>query len=160
MMLLDAFPPHFALLDGYELAADGLVGFMGCPHPPSPKRFYAGSDALAVDLVAARHLGLKNPRESSTLRAAGHWLGGADGQIEVIGIDEPVSGWRSPYRNDLSTLLSFVSFPVYVFGGGRGALFIPEMDEQAFPPVIRPSLLLRLRRRGVQALLGLRQEKK
>lgn len=160
MMLLDAFPPHFALLDGYELAADGLVGFMGCPHPPSPKRFYAGADALAVDLVAARHLGLKNPRESSTLRVAGHWLGGADGQIEVIGIDESVAGWRSPYRNDLSTLLSFVSFPFYVFGGGRGALFIPEMDEQAFPPVVRPGLWLRLRRRGVQTLLGLRQEKK
>jgi uncharacterized protein DUF362 len=37
MMLLDAFPPDFALLDAYEEASDGLVGIMGCPRPKSPK---------------------------------------------------------------------------------------------------------------------------
>ncbi len=38
MMLLDAFPPHFSLLDGYDQAPDGLVGIMGCPRPKSPRR--------------------------------------------------------------------------------------------------------------------------
>lgn len=68
MMLLDQFPPHFALLDGYDLAPDGLLGTMGCPQPKSPRRLYAGGDALAVDLVAARHIGLNKPRDAGALR--------------------------------------------------------------------------------------------
>ncbi len=160
MMLLDEFPPHFALLDAYELAADGVVGIMGCSHPPSPKRFYAGVDALAVDVVAARHMGVKDPRQSRTLRAACHWFGNPDGQIEVVGTDEPVAGWRSPRHNDLSALLSFASFPIYVFGSARGSLFVPEMDGQAFPSLTCDGWLLRLGRKGVQALLGLRLQKK
>ncbi len=79
MMLLDDFPPHFALLDGYDAAADGLVGIMGCARPLAPRRFYAGPDALAVDLVAARHLGVNQPRESSLLQSACHWFGGSAG---------------------------------------------------------------------------------
>src|SRR5439155_395317 len=78
MMLLDDFPPHFALLDGYDSGADGLMGVMGCPRPPAPRRFYAGADALAVDLVAGRHLGLAHPNQSRLLQAACHppcpWL--------------------------------------------------------------------------------------
>src|SRR5262249_38329308 len=65
MMLLEESPPHFALLDGYDQAADGLVGVMGCPRPRSPRRLYAGADALAVDLVAARHLGARDPSAST-----------------------------------------------------------------------------------------------
>jgi Domain of unknown function (DUF362) len=51
MMLLDAFPPHFALLDAYDSAADGLIGVMGCPRPKAPRRLFAASDALALDAV-------------------------------------------------------------------------------------------------------------
>jgi hypothetical protein len=159
MMLLDEFPPHFALLDAYDLAADGLLGVMGCARPKSPRRLYAGADALAVDTVAARHMGVKDPDQSRILRAARHWFGSPTGSIEVSGPDEPVPGWRSPYHNDLSTLLSFLAYPVYVFGSGRGALFVPEMDEEAFPPLRRAGVLLRLLRRGVQAFLGLRHPK-
>ena len=65
MMLLDAFPPHFSILDAYEQAADGLVGIMGCPRPATPLRFYAGSDALAVDMVASRHMGSERSSRSS-----------------------------------------------------------------------------------------------
>ncbi len=156
MMLLDEFPPHFAIIDAYEKAADGLVGVMGCPHPPTPLRFYAGVDALAVDMVAARHMGMNDPRESSILRAACHWFGDSDGQIAIEGPDESLPHWRSPYHNELSTMLSFVAFPVYVLGSGRGALFVPEMDKEAFPPVDQESLRLRIGRRGIQTLLGLR----
>jgi uncharacterized protein (DUF362 family) len=155
MMLLGDFPPHFALLDGYDQAADGLVGMMGCPRPKSPRRLYAGSDALAVDLVAARHLGVRDPRASQVLRAACHWFGDPSGRIEVVGCDEPVRGWRGPYADDLSTLLSFLAYPVYQHGSGRGALFVPEMDERAFPPLGREGTLLRLARRAVRNLLGL-----
>ncbi len=155
MMLLDEFPAHFALIDGYDQAADGLVGVMGCPRPRSPRRFYAGADALAVDLVAFRHLGLTDPRESRIFRAAIHWFGDPTGSTTVVGDDLPVEGWRGPYHSELSTLLSIVSYPVYVHGSGRGSLFVPQMDEQAFPLLEPERPLLRIGRSGVRRLLGL-----
>jgi len=156
MMLLDAFPPHFAVLEAWDNVPDGLVGVMGCPHPKNPLRFYAGVDALAVDAVASRHMGMRNPRQSSILRAAYHWFGAAEEMPEVIGPDLPLAQWKGPYHSELSTLLSLVSYPVYVLGSGRGKLFVPEMDEKAFPPVERPSFVLRLTRRAIQTLIGLR----
>ena len=45
------------------------------------------------------------------------------------------------------------------FGSGRGALFVPEMDEQAFPPIKAANLPLRVGRRAIQMLLGLRHPK-
>jgi uncharacterized protein (DUF362 family) len=156
MMLLDEFPPHFALLDGFDLAADGLVGVMGCHRPPRPRRLYAAADALALDMVAARHLGMKEPRDSSLLEAACHWFGGDPGATEVVGCDEPVAGWRGPYHSELTTLLSFVAFPVYVLGSGRGALFVPEMDPQAFPLLEPEGWALAASRRAVRAIIGLR----
>jgi uncharacterized protein (DUF362 family) len=156
MMLLDACPPHFALLEAWDRAPDGLVGVMGCPRPKSPLRFYAGSDALAVDIVAARHMGLGNPRESSILRAAYHWFGARELSPVVAGPDDPIDDWKSPYHNELSTFLSLVSYPMYVLGSGRGALFVPEMDEAAFPAKTPPPLMLRAARSSVRALIGLR----
>jgi len=156
MTLLGDFPPHFALIEGYDLAPDGILGAMGSPRPKVPRRLYAGADALAVDVVAARHLGLRDPRQSSMLRAAFHWFGDPSAATQVVGPDEPVAGWRGPHHNELSSMLSFVAYPIYVFGSGRGALFVPEMDEEAFPPVTPPSLGLRVGRKLLQASLGLR----
>jgi hypothetical protein len=132
---------------------------MGCPHPKSPRRFYAGTDALAVDLVAARHIGLRSARDAGALREACHWFGDPSDRIEVIGTDEPVPGWRNPYHNEWSTLLSLLAFPVYQYASDRGAVFVPEMDEQAFPPINPEGPLLQLRRKSLQALLGLRHSK-
>jgi hypothetical protein len=155
MMLLDQFPPHFALLDAYESAADGLVGVMGCPRPKQPLRFYAGVDALAVDMVAARHMSMRSVRDSSVLRAACHWFGNPEDRIKVVGIDEPLEDWKDPYHNEISTILSLVAFPVYVMGSGRGSLFVPEMDQSAFP-LIRPETFWQnICRRGTRRLLGL-----
>lgn len=156
MMLLDEFPPHLSMIDAYEQAADGLVGVMGCPRPATPLRFYAGTDALAVDMVAMRHMGMADPRESSTLRAACHWFGDPVNNIKIDGPDEPLRNWRSPYYSDISTMLSFVALPVYVLGSARGALFVPQMDHEAFPPLRRQSLPLRAGRRVIQSLIGLR----
>ena len=155
MMLLDEFPPDYALLDGYDLAADGLVGVMGCPRPPSPRRLYASGDALALDRVAARHLGMRDARESSILRAAFHWFGEPEAEPRVIGLDEPVAGWRGPYHSELSTMLSVMAYPVYVLGSGRGALFVPQMDERAFPLLEKEGLLLRAGRGLVRRIIGL-----
>lgn len=156
MMILDACPPHFAVLEAWNQVPDGLVGVMGCPRPQAPLRFYAGIDALSVDIVAARHLGLRNPRESSMLRAAHHWFGADQLAPRVSGPDDAIDDWRSPYHNELWAFLSLVSYPIYVLGSGRGALFVPEMDEDAFPQKVPPSLTLRAARRSVRALLGLR----
>jgi uncharacterized protein (DUF362 family) len=156
MMLLDAFPPHFALVEGYEAAGDGLMGVMGCRKPRATRRIYAGLDALAVDTVAARHLGMRHTRESSVLRAAEDWFGGG-APIEVVGVDRPVAGWRGPYHDEFSAFLSLMAYPVYVLGSGRGALFVPEMDEKAFPFKEPESAGLRFTRSALRRFLGLRK---
>jgi uncharacterized protein (DUF362 family) len=155
MMLLDGFPPDFVLLDAYDQASDGLVGVMGCPRPPAPRRVYAGEDALSVDLVAARHMGVREPEQTNILRAACHWFGDPRARIEVVGTDENLRVWRGPYETEFSTLLSFVAYPVYVFGSGRGSLFVPEMDETAFPPQRPVSFSHRILRAALRRLLGL-----
>ena len=156
MMLLDEFPPHFAILDSFENAPDGLVGVMGCREPKHLHRFYAGADALAVDTVALRHLGVKRPQESSILRMAGHWFGGCSDDIEIRGEDSLIDNWCGPQSNEFRALLSIMAYPVYVMGSGRGALFVPEMDEQAFPMIEHEGMFLKLKRRAVRRLLGLR----
>ena len=154
MMLLDDFPPHFALIEGWDSAADGVVGVMGCPSPPAPYRLYCGVDALAVDAVAARHVGLDDAADSGTLAAARDWFGHS-GAAAVLGPDQPIAGWRNPYGTEISALLSGLAWPVYVTGSGRGSLFLPEMDEEAFPPLQRPSWALRAARSVVRRVIGL-----
>jgi len=154
MMLLNDFPVHFTLLDGYH-APDGLLGVMGSPRPKLARRFYAGVDPLAVDIVAARHIGIRNPYRATMLCTACYWFADPSDQIEVIGTDAPIPGWRDPYYSQWSTFLSLLAAPIYEFASGRGALFVAQMDEAAFPPIKRESVLLRAARKGVQILLGI-----
>ena len=158
MMLLDEFPPHFALLDAYDSAADGLIGVMGCSKPRTPRRLYASADALALDTVVLRQTGLKNPRESDLVNAACHWFGSSGASPEVRGADGPIA-WHGPYDDELSAFLSLLSFPVYVLASKRGALFVPAMDKKAFPPLGREGLVLRFFRRAAQLILGLHPPK-
>ena len=156
MTLLSDFPPHFAILDAWAHVPDGILGMMGSMHVKTPHRFYAGEDAVAVDFTAARHVGLPDPRAGSTVREACHWFGDPEGKIEVDGPDEPIRGWRGPYDNDMSALLSSFAYPFYTFFTGRGSLFVPEMDEAAFPPLKEEGMLVRLGRRWMQTLLIMR----
>jgi uncharacterized protein (DUF362 family) len=154
MMLLDDFPPQLAIIDAGDSAADGLIGAMGCTHPPAPHRLYAGRDALAVDLAAARHMGVTQPHYGSILRAAEDWFGAAT-EPKVDGIDTPIAGWRGPYDNEVWAFLSAMAYPVYVIGSARGSLFLPEMDEGAFPPLVPAGVLTRIGRAATRRLLGL-----
>ena len=156
MMLMAEFPLHLALIDAYDSASDGLLGMMGNPRPKVPRRIYASVDAVALDRLALRHMGIADPERSPLIRAARHWFGEPAGPVEVIGVDEPIAGWKGPFASEWSTLLSLLAYPVYQFGSGRGSLFVPEMDEEAFPPVTPPGLLLRLGRGAIQASFGLR----
>jgi hypothetical protein len=155
MATIDEYPPHYALIDGYDTAAHGLVGMMGCRRPLATRRFYAGGDPLAVDCVAARHLGVADPEVSPLLRAVCHWFGGWPRGVKVIGKDLPVRGWRGPQSNDFWALLGLLAMPVYVWGSGRGSLFMPAMDERAFPPLHPTAPLVRLARRAIRTLLAL-----
>jgi uncharacterized protein (DUF362 family) len=155
MTIADEFPPDFALIDAYDLAADGHWGVMACHDPKSPRRFYAGKDALAVDRIAARDTGTLDPMQSEVLRSAFDWCGAATGPIETHGVSTPITPWRNPYGNEWASMISMVSYPVYVYGSGRGSLFVPEMDEDAFPPKGEPSQTLRTIRRMNAKLLRL-----
>jgi uncharacterized protein (DUF362 family) len=155
VMLADEFPPHFALLDAYEAVPDGTAGMMGCRRPKSPLRIYAGADALAVDMVAARHMGMADPRRSKLIATACHWFGDPSGAIEVSGADAPITGWRAPYRSEWSTLASLIAYSVWVVASHRGALFVPSMDERTFPVRARPGMLTRLVQRLLRFALGL-----
>jgi hypothetical protein len=156
MMILDEFPPHFALLNAFADVPDGLAGMMGCPRAKQPRRFYAGADTLAVDCVVARHLGVADPGDMPLLRAAEHWFGGWPESIEVVGVDGPIPDWSGPHGNEWRAFLSLLALPVYVWGSGRGALFVPPMDAEAFPPLRPPGRLLRAGRWLTRGLLVLR----
>lgn len=155
MMLLADFPPDFALIDACDSAADGIIGAMGCPRPRTPHRIYAGDDALAVDLVAMRHMGVTVTRADSVLRAAVHWFGEPSHDLRIAGTDEPIAQWRGPYDNEIWAMLSAMAYPVYVLGSGRGSLFTPEMDTMAFPPLTEEGALLRFTPGAMRRLIGL-----
>jgi uncharacterized protein (DUF362 family) len=155
VMLNDEFPAHFAFVDGYDHAPDGMMGFVACPRPPSPRRVYAGADSLAVDLTVMRHLGVPL-RLSHALQTAVHWFGDPTPKTRVVGIDSSVKGWRSPRKDDLSTLLSMVSYTVFECVSDRGSLFVPEMDERAFPPTAAVSQTCSVSRRFSRWVCGIR----
>jgi hypothetical protein len=100
-------------------------------------------------------MGVSDAHRTNILRAACHWFGDPSERTEVVGTDEPLSEWRGPYDTEFSTLLSAVAYPVYVFGSGRGSLFVPEMDETAFPPLEQSTFPRTVLRRGLRRLLGL-----
>lgn len=155
MMQVVDFPPHLALLDATVAVPDGVTGMLGCRRPLAPGRLYAGRDALAVDTVAARHLGVADPRDALFLRTACRWLGVGQLAPQVLGCDLPLAGWRGPRHSGTAALLSLLAFPLYVFASGRGALFVPVMDPQAFPPRRPVGAGLRVGRWAVRRLLGL-----
>ena len=154
MMTMNDCPPDLALIDGFTRGADGIVGVLGCRRPKAPRRIYAGRDALSVDLVAARHLGMEDVSRSPLLHAAVHWFG-LEQRPAVLGDDTPIAGWRGPWHSDVSTLLSLVALPVFEHASGEGTLFVPEMDAEAFPAHAPPSWPLRAARAAVRRMLGL-----
>jgi Domain of unknown function (DUF362) len=153
--LAERFPPHFSLLDGWSDAPDGVAGVLGARRPRQPRRYYAGRDALAVDLVAARHLGLADPFGSTYLRTAIHWFGDPRPTTRVVGTDGPVTGWRAPYRHGFATGMRFLAAFVYAHASGRGALFLPAADLDAFPPLQAAGPALRVGRALVRRLFEL-----
>ena len=157
MMMMTDFPPDYAILDAFENTPDRILGIIGSHRPLNPRRFYAGPDTLAVDIVAASHIGLPQASKGNFLRAATQWFGDPSDSTKVVGCNGPIAEWKGPYHNEISTLLSLIAYPVYQFGSGRGSLFLPEMDEEAFPLLQRAGLPTRMGRKLMRALLGFRR---
>ena len=154
MMLIDAFPPHLGLLDATHHVPDGLTGILGDAHPSHPGRLYAARDPLALDLVAARHMGIARFPKNNALALALDWFDDPRPRLAVDGTDTPIAAFLSPHRNDATVFLSAMAYPAYVLGDNRGSFWVPLMDPVAFPLRARPSVLLRFVRALLRAVFG------
>jgi uncharacterized protein (DUF362 family) len=154
MMMLDALPPALVILDATHHVPDGLTGILGDPTPSHPGRIYASEDPLALDLVAARHMGIHRFPEQHALSVAFDWFDDPARDVVVDGPDSRIPGFKSPHRNDATVLLSALAYPVYAFGGDRGNLWVPRMDPDAFPLKRRKTLSETLIRPLLRFLFG------
>lgn len=155
LMPLVDYPPHFGLVEGWDVAGDGLVGMIACPRGATPRRIWAGADVLAVDLVAMRHLGLDDVNRCELLATAMTWFGDPTACMTVTGADRNVQGWRHPFASGRSALLALLAYPVFQHAGARGAMFAPRMDAEAFPPLAAQGWWLRWRRGVVRWMIGI-----
>ena len=148
-MLIDAFPAHLGLLDATHHVPHGLAGILGDAHPAHPGRLCAARDSLALDLVAARHMGIEQFPKNNALALTLDWFDDPRPHIIVDGPDTPLTAFLSPHRNDATVILSAMAYSAYVLGDNRGSFWVPLMDPLAFPLRARPGMPLRL----VRALL-------
>lgn len=149
LMTLDALPPHAALLDAWEHVPDGLMGVLGSERPLHPRRIYGSRDAVALDAVASAHIQVDPNREGALLAHAFDWFGDPRSRLRVDGPDAPIHGFRLPDRSAITSLLSALALPVFTHASRRGELFLPEFDEDAFPPLADESVFVR----GIRAAI-------
>ena len=158
LMALDAAPPHLALLDAWEHVPDGLLGVLGTDEPLHPHRLYAARDAVALDAIAARHVGADPDAPGLFAGHAFDWFGDPRAATLVDGPDTPIAGFRLPTHSARTAWLSSLALPVFTHASGRGALFLPVFDEHAFPPVARESRALRLARSAIRRVVDDRRD--
>ena len=101
-------------------------------------------------------MSVSRPQNSSYLEDALCWFDNPTERIEVVGCDEVIRDWKSPCHNEVSAVLSLLSYPVYLMLSGRGSLFVPDMDEHAFPPLTPVGWPLRLARNFMRWFLRTR----
>lgn len=155
LMVLDVAPPDFAIVDAWAPVADGPLGVMGCDQPSDVRRFYAGADAFSVDAAVFADMGFNDPNASELVRQADQWFGAESRPVEVVGAPGPLENFRAPQRTLWYRFISASAAPIYFHLSGRGRLFVPEMDTDAFPPIDEPGLFVRIVRLASQRLFGL-----
>jgi uncharacterized protein (DUF362 family) len=157
MMLLDVAPPDFAIVDGWAPVADGPFGVMGCRNPADVRHVYAGADALAVDTVVLGDLGIDDARRAPIVRRVEHWFGLYPEEIGVDGARPDLHAeLRGAHASTALRMLGTASYPIYMSLSNHGELFVPEMDQVAFPPSGRVGVGTRVVRWGAQRAFGLR----
>lgn len=152
LMGLDAHPPTAALLDAYEDVPDGLMGIVGSDRPLHPRRVYGSKDAVALDAVVSEHIGSDPVRDRALVAHAIDWFGDPRAATRVEGPDTPIR-FRLPSRSARTAALSSLAMPVFRHASARGALFLPEFDEEAFRPKNRTTLSERAARALVRRIV-------
>ena len=157
MMLLDAAPPDFAIIDSWSPVADGPFGVMGCHRPADVRYIYAGVDALSVDEVVLADLGVRDSRLAPIVRQVYHWFGLSPADVPVYG-DRPRLGQelRGAHASRLLRGLGAFSYPVYVYLSNHGELFVPAFDAASFPPFRPVPPLVGLVQKAAQQAFGIR----
>ena len=157
MMLLDAAPPDFAVIDAWSPVADGPFGVMGCHRPADVRYIYAGADALSVDEVVLEDLGIVDPRLAPIVRQVYHWFGLSPADVRVDG-NRPQLGrqLRGAHNSRLLRGLGAVSYPVYVYLSDHGELFVPAFDASSFPPLRPIPPVVGLVQKAAQMAFGIR----
>jgi len=157
MALLHDFPPHFGIIDGYENAADGLMGFMADPTPKHPRLFLAGTDVICVDYAGLCLMGERDPARALDIRAAIEWFGDPRARGYLLGEMTPIPDWDLA-ANGFTAPLAAISLPIYTALSGQGSYFAADMDPEAFPSLDTSKTLTAVR--GVlRTLLGHRLKK-
>jgi Domain of unknown function (DUF362) len=161
MMLLDAAPPDFAVVDAWAPVADGPFGVMGCRHPAQVRYVYAGADALAVDEVVLADLGVPDARLAPIVRRAHHWFGLAPTVAAVDGIRPDLhAALRGAHASVPLRMLGRLSYPIYMYLSDDGQRFVPALDPVAFPPSAPVGWGTRVVRGAAQRAFGLRPERR
>jgi uncharacterized protein (DUF362 family) len=157
MMLLDAAPPDFAIVDAWSPVADGPFGVMGCHRPADIRHIYAGADALSVDEVVLADLGVRDPRLAPIVRQVYHWFGLSPSAVQVYGGRPPLGQeLRGAHASKLLRGLGALAYPVYVYFSDHGELFVPAFDEAAFPPQHPIGPVVGLVQKAAQLAFGIR----
>jgi len=157
MMLLDAAPPDFAIVDAWSPVADGPFGVMGCHRPADVRHIYAGADALSVDEVVLGDLGVPDPRLAPIVSQVYHWFGLSPADIPVDGIRPRLGDeLRGAHASKILRGLGALAYPVYVYLSDHGELFVPAFDTAAFPASHPISPLVGLVQKSAQRAFGIR----
>ncbi len=158
LMLLDVAPIDLAIVDAWGDVADGPLGVMGCNRPSVQRRIYCGRDAVAVDATVISDLGA-DPLGSEFLYRADQWFGTTQRLERTPSRLGPIGGFRVPQANWWFRLINATAVPIYMNLSGNGRLFVPRFDEEAFPPLDKPSGFTRSVRAAAQMAFGLYPKK-
>jgi pimeloyl-ACP methyl ester carboxylesterase/uncharacterized protein (DUF362 family) len=153
LMGLDAHPPTAALLDAFEDVPDGLMGILGSDRALHPRRIYGSRDPVALDVVVSEHIGTDPSRDQTLVTHALDWFGDPRGALRVDGPNTPIARFRLPNRSPRTAVLSALAMPVFRYASARGELFLPDFDEEAFPPLSPATFATRAARHVVRRIV-------
>ncbi len=155
LMTVDVAPPDFGIVDGWGPCADGPIGVMGCRTPATLRRLWASHNIISLDATVVADIG--EPSTSSVyLRRARDWFGVDINPPASVGVRPIDPAYRRPRHTLFGRFVCATAYPMYIFAGGRGNYFVPQMDEDAFPQLGRTNLIVRAIRRTAQLVFGIR----
>lgn len=130
ILMLEAFPVHFALLDAW-VSGDGLSGHVRDAHPNHTRMIFASPSVLALDWVMGEKMGL-DPQQNAVVREAITRWG-----MPSIQQHGDLTPWH-PWSNVSPLVIGALDGIEEVYGLSRflSRAFASEQDPR-FPPVRR-----------------------